>query len=214
LRWNGAIFPEKWDGIQLSYLGPNSLTITQNGRKAKVTGIESDINYIGNGLTLNAAASVTDAKTLSNICNAFDDDSACSGSFIAAPKGTRLPITPRFKSTATARYAFPISGYKAHVQAGVAYQTKASASLRQQIELVGTFERVNPNDYIGVIRSSTLVDVAAGVDFRRFTAELFAQNLFDQRNQLSRGVACSSCQRPQVVVGTPRTIGLRLGTRF
>jgi outer membrane receptor protein involved in Fe transport len=214
IRWNGAVFSQRWKKFQFSYLGANSFTEIRNGSDARINGIETDINYIGHGLTLNAAASVTDAKTLSNICNAFDDDSACSGSFIAAPKGTRLPITPRFKSTATARYAFPIAGYKAHVQAGLAYHTKASASIRQQIELVGTLERVNPNDYIGVIRSSTLVDVAAGVDFRRFTAELFAQNLFDQRNVLSRGVACSSCQRPQLVVGTPRVIGLRLGTRF
>jgi hypothetical protein len=43
---------------------------------------------------------------------------------------------------------------------------------------------------------------------------LFATNLFDERNELSRFVACSVCTVAYVLPGRPRTIGLRLGTRF
>ncbi len=45
LRWDGAIYHQRWDGVQFSYLGPNSLTVVQNGRQANVNGIELDINY-------------------------------------------------------------------------------------------------------------------------------------------------------------------------
>ena len=48
----------------------------------------------------------------------------------------------------------------------------------------------------------------------RYSAELFATNLFDERNELSRFVACSVCTVAYVLPGRPRTFGLRLGTRF
>jgi iron complex outermembrane receptor protein len=214
VRWNGAIYQQRWEQFQFSFLGANSFTEIHNGSDARIRGIESDVNYSGGGLTLNAAAAYTDAKTLQNICAADGDDAACSGSFVAAPKGTRLPVTPKFKATATARYAWPVGAYRAHVQGAVAYQSSAASTLRQTIELVGTLERVNPNDYLGRIRAATTVDLAAGIDFRKFTLEAFATNLFDKRNDLSRGVACSSCSDVLVVPGRPRTIGLRAGAKF
>ncbi|MFB2351741.1 hypothetical protein, partial [Priestia megaterium] len=50
---------------------------------------------------------------------------------ILTPKGTRLPITPKFKANATARYAVPIgTEFKAYVQGLVAYQGSASSDVR------------------------------------------------------------------------------------
>ena len=68
LRWNGAIYHQMWEKFQFSFLGENSLTVVQNGRDAKINGIETDVNYVHGGLTLNAAAAYTDAKTKENIC--------------------------------------------------------------------------------------------------------------------------------------------------
>ena len=62
VRWNGAIYHQLWKTFQFSFLGENSLTVVQNGRDAKVNGIETDVNYVSGGLTLNAAAAYTDAK--------------------------------------------------------------------------------------------------------------------------------------------------------
>ena len=52
---------------------------------------------------------------------------------------------------------------------------------------------VNPNDFLGRIRASTLVDLYAGLDWPRWNVELFASNIFDKRNDLSRFVNCGSC---------------------
>ncbi len=82
LRWNGAIYHQVWKDIQFSFLGLNSLTVIQNGRNARINGIESDINYSDGGLSLTAAAAYTDAKTKGNICNAaivVDPSPDCSG---------------------------------------------------------------------------------------------------------------------------------------
>ena len=224
IRWNGAIFQQKWKGFQYSYLGPNSFTEIHNGPDARIRGIESDISYVGGGVNLNAAAAYTDAKTRNNTCF-FDavladcsDNVGNPGSpnFVAAPTGTRLPVTPKFKATGTARYTWSVGqDTKVHVQAGIAYQSSASATLRTLILLVGAPPTlVNPNSYLGRIRPSTSVDLAAGLEWRNISFEVYGQNVLDEHIDLTRGVACSSCTQPRVITGTPRTIGLRAGMKF
>ncbi|HEX2803174.1 MAG TPA: TonB-dependent receptor [Sphingomicrobium sp.] len=210
LRWNGAVYHQRWKKFQFSFLGANSLTVIHNGRDAHINGAETELSYVAGGLTLNGSAAYTDAKTKGNICEVSTDDEQCSATFIVTPSGTRLPITPKFKAAATARYSWPISIGKAHVQASVTHRSSAAVDLRQDLDGDGT----NPNDYLGRIRSSTLVDLFAGFDWANYSAELFVSNLFDQRNELTRFVACSACTQTRIVPGRPRTIGIRLGAHF
>ena len=210
VRWNGAIYHQVWKKFQFSFLGESSLTVIQNGRDAKINGIESDVSYVRGGLSLSAAAAYTDAKTKGDICESATDDENCSGSFVVTPSGTRLPVTPKFKATATARYAWPMGPGRAHVQGGITYQGSAAADLRQDVDGEGT----NPNDILGRIKSSTLVDAFAGYSWSDYNFELFVTNLFDERNELSRFVVCSICTQTKILPGRPRTIGLRVGTKF
>ena len=225
LTWNGAVFHQVWKKFQFSFLGENSLTVIQNGRDAEVNGIETDVSYVAGGLTLNAAAAYTDAKTKGNICFvSFDPAPGCDTvfpndpddpdddleDFIVTPTGTRLPVTPKFKIAGTARYAWPVWTGKAHVQASITHRSSASVDLRQNLDGAGS----NPNDFFGRIRSSTLIDTFVGYTWGNYTAELFATNVFDERNDLVRFVACSICTQTRITPGRPRTIGLRLGTRF
>jgi len=210
LRWNGAIYHQIWRKFQFSFLGENSLTVIQNGRDARLNGIETDVGYVAGGLTLNAAASYTDAKTRGNICESILDDENCTESFVVTPSGTRLPITPRFKAAATARYTWPMWTGRAHVQGTIAHRGSASTDIRQDLDGSGN----NPNSYLGRLRSSTLIDTFVGYSWGAYSAELFATNLFDERNDLVRFVACSICTQTRVTPGRPRTIGLRIGTRF
>jgi iron complex outermembrane receptor protein len=213
LRWNGAIYHQKWEDIQFSFLGPNSLTVIQNGRNARINGIETDINYAQGGLSLTAAAAYTDAKTKGNICHAaivVDPSPDCSGldsrgnpDFIVTPSGTRLPITPKFKGSATARYTWPMWSGKAHVQGVIAYQGSAPSDLDPA-----------QNELIGKIKASTTVDLFTGYDFGNYTFELFSTNVFDKRHELSRLVVCSICTQVKIIPGRPRTIGIRAGVKF
>ncbi|MEO8547527.1 MAG: TonB-dependent receptor [Sphingomicrobium sp.] len=213
IRWNGAIYHQKWEGLQFSFLGLNSLTQIQNGRNARVNGIETDLNYVAGGLTLTAAAAYTDAKTKGNICHvaiSIDPAPDCSGvdlrgrpDFIVAPSGTRLPITPKFKASTTARYTWPVWSGKAHVQGVVSYQGSAPSDIdKAQAALLGK------------LHASTLVDLFAGYDWGNYSIELFGSNIFDERNELSRFVVCSICTQVKIVPGRPRTIGLRAGVKF
>jgi len=216
VRWNGAIYHELWKKFQFAFLGANSFTEIHNGKDARVNGIETDFNYVHGGLTLNAAGAYTDAKTKGNICSdALDLTPDCADSFIAAPGGTRLPVTPKFKASFTSRYQWPAwADVKAHVQGAISYQSSAPSSIRTEIELVGTHEHVNPNEFQGRIGAATLVDLFAGLDWPKWNLELFGTNIFDKRNDISRFTACGSCTRTLVVPGRPRTIGIRAGAKF
>ena len=221
LRWNGAVYRQDWKKFQFSFLGESSLTVVQNGRDARINGIETDISYVAGGLTLNAAAAYTDAKTKDNICGvAADplpdcdlilveddpttpDDNEEERDEITAEKGTRLPVTPKFKFSTTARYAWPMGPGRAHVQGALTYQSSARSALRTADQ-----------DVTGKLKSFALVDLFAGYSWRDYNVELFATNLFDERNELSRFTVCSICTQVKVLAGRPRTIGLRVGTKF
>jgi len=209
LRWNGAVFVDDWKNFQYSFLGANSFTEIHNGPNARIKGIESDISlYPAPGLSLTATGAYLDAKIRNNLCATDDPTFQCTGAgdSVVAPKGTRLPVTPKFKANATARYEWELGPGKAHLQGGLTHSSSASSALR-----IGT----STTDQPPPLKGYNLVDFAVGYAWSNFTAELFAENAFDNRAQLSAFEECGSCsQRPYYVVYRPRTIGIRFGTKF
>ena len=68
---------------------------------------------------------------------------------------------------------------------------------------------------LGELPAYATVNLALGSEWERFNLELFVQNLFDERGQVSRFMQCGNCyQRPYIVPINPRTIGLRAGAKF
>ena len=200
LRWNGAIYHQLWKKFQFSFLGENSFTEIQNGRMP--------------GSTASRPTSImsrrSDAQCGGGLYRRQDQGNDLCGSqsirrrIAAIPDGLhrrcqaerRLPVTPKFKGSATARYSWPAWGdVKAHVQAGVAYQGSARASIRSATVQAGTFILVDPNSYLGRIHSSTVVDLFAGLDWQRYNLEAFATNIFDSATSCRAVVNCGSCFR-------------------
>ena len=86
VRWNGAIYHQVWKKFQFSFLGENSLTVGfRTVGTPGSTSIETDVSYVRGGLTLNAAAAYTDAKTKDNMCNIAIDDAADCDTFYPDP---------------------------------------------------------------------------------------------------------------------------------
>ena len=202
LRFNGALYQQDWDTFQFSFLGPNSFTIIQNGPSARIRGVEMDANFSTGPLTLTAAGSYTDAKTRNELCTT----AICSGdpADVLAPKGTRLPITPQFKINGTARYTVPLGAAKGYLQAVVAHQSSASSDLR-----------VAKAAALGRLQAYTTGNLAVGAEFTNYNIEVFVQNLWDERGEISRFQQCGACDtRPYIVPIQPRTIGIRAGAKF
>jgi outer membrane receptor protein involved in Fe transport len=212
VRLNAAVYQQEWKRFQFSFLGENSFTEIHNGPNARIRGIEADVNIRpSQGLSITAAASYTDAKTKNNLCTFDDptyvcatDDPSDPDKFIAAAKGTRLPVTPKFNGNATVRYQFPVGPGEMHFQSVIAHRSSATPDIR-----------VTTADALGRIKGSTTVDFAAGFEWSSYSFELFLANAFDERAQLARYSNCGQCNgRVQVLVNQPRTFGARLGAKF
>lgn len=210
LRFNGAVYQQNWDQFQFSFLGENSFTIIQNGPDARIRGVEMDAAFNSGGLSLTAAGSYTDARTLTDLCSSV----TCSptGGDVLAPRGTRLPITPRFKLSGTARYAVPIGAVRAYIQGLVAHQSSAGSDIRV---LSLTADGTSKASALGRLQPYTSANLAIGGELSGYTFEVFVRNLWDERGEISRFQQCGTCdQRIYIVPIAPRTIGVRLGARF
>jgi outer membrane receptor protein involved in Fe transport len=218
VRFNGAIYQLNWSGIQLSFLGANGLTEIVNAGDARVRGAEFDLGWRPvKGLNFSLGAAYNDAEITKDFClianAAFDCTTA--GNALLAPAGTRLPITAKFKFNALARYEFPLMGKDAHFQGNVIHEGRRTSDLR-----------LAEREILGDLGAYTTVDLSAGITNGRWTMDLYAKNLFDVNGRLGNGIQCNEqvCGDPGGVtaigpkiytyVTRPRTIGVRLGTKF
>jgi iron complex outermembrane recepter protein len=219
VRWNGAIFQEDWKNFQFSFLGPNSLNIIENGGNARIRGLESNLEWaVTRGLNLSANFTLLDPVITQNYCGVAGETD-CSSLQTSelylpggvwngplAPKGTNLPVTPKFKGNLTARYTFTgVGDWLPFAQVSAVYQTQVSPSLRAdwtQIE--------------GMVPAYGLLDLAAGVTRDTFSLQLYVTNLADRRAELSRFTETTPTVDPQVYVVPvqPRTIGVTLSQKF
>ncbi|MDE2562668.1 MAG: TonB-dependent receptor [Sphingomonadales bacterium] len=211
VRLNGAIYQQDWQHFQFSYLGPNSFTVIVNGPNARIRGFDVDA-AIGNGpLTFNVTAAYTDAVIRQNLCHGVDATFTCttpladgSANSVDAAAGTRLPITPQFKASGTARYTVPVGAAKVYGQVNATYQSSASSDLRTSFA-----------NAMGRLDAFGQVNLKFGADWDKYSIAVYVQNLFDERGQLSKFIGCGLCtQRTYIVPTTPRMFGLSAGAKF
>lgn len=221
LRFNGALFYEKWDNFQFSFLGPNSVTIVANAAAAKVKGAETELEWaVSKGLTLSASAAYIDAYLAANYCGALNPDGSpvtsnpCPANdknpdpyAPLAPEGQQLPTTPKFKGSLTARYEFPLMEYQAHVQGNFAYQSAVWADLR-------TLER----GILGQQPAYGIANFSFGIDKDTYSLELLIKNAFDERGEQYRYAECTQSTCGPIAVYSaivpPRLVGVQLSQRF
>lgn len=205
LVWNGAAFYDRWRDFQFSYLGPNSLTVVNNAGNANIYGIESNVIWRPtHALTLSAAAAYTDAKLAQDFCNGAP---VCDSSNTTAPKGEQLPVTPKFKTNFTARYEFDAMGLDSHIQGSLVYQSSSWSDLLRDDRTI-----------LGKQQPYTTVDFTGGFEKDNWSVELSLLNAFDTRAQLYRYTECTiaicGVGTTYIVPSRPRTIALKVGTKF
>ncbi|HXQ32182.1 MAG TPA: TonB-dependent receptor [Steroidobacteraceae bacterium] len=229
LRWNGSLFWEDWQNFQFSFLGPHSVTIIENGGNARIKGLESELQWSAtNNLLLSTSFTLLDPVLLQNYCNATDPvtgqaitSNPCPPSAglgrptpyaPIAPAGTNLPVTPKFKANAVARYTFAeMDGWQPNVQASLIYQDKTAP----QLQVVNT-------EVVGMQPAYALFDLSAGMEKSGSLWQLVVTNVADRRAELTRFVQCTVvtgagvpvCAQPYIIPAQPRTIALKFGQKF
>jgi len=222
-HFNVAVYQEDWKDIQLSFLGANGLSEVRNAGDARIRGFEADLFLRPmDGLTWSTGVSFNDAEMRTEFCGTFLEDASdpCLdpdwGTDILAPKGTRLPLTAKWKGNSRVRYEWDAwSDVRANVQANVSFEGDRTRDIRRGIQ-----------DIYGKLDAYSLVDMSAGIDKGPWSADLFVKNLFDVRGQIAKSIQCREpvCGDQDNVtaiggkiyttVTRPRTIGLRVGRKF
>jgi iron complex outermembrane receptor protein len=200
LRVNGAIFDEEWHGVQYALsLPPAGITSIFNAGDAVSRGFEGDASWrVGEHWTLSASGTAVDAQLTTTFCNL--NPPGC------APKGTQLPIQPKLKANATARYDFYVRDYKSYVQGAAQTQGDTRSALLD-----------NEEADLGPTKGFSTFDLSGGFGKDNWTAEAFVQNLFDRRGALSISTNCTItvCGGFARVYPTkPQFFGVKFGQKF
>ena len=217
-RFNGAVYQEDWNNIQLSFLGANGLTEIRNAGIARIRGVEMDVGYRQGGFSLNAGFSYNDAEIRRDFCRIANATFDCTtpGNALLAPAGSRLPVTPKFKGNMIARYEFPISDWNGHFQLAANHTGSRATDLRTAQKALK-----------GNLGAYTTVDFSFGVKNDLWSIEAFATNLFDSFGVVNTGVSCvetvcGTGVTPSTPTGgafydtiiKPRVIGLKFSRDF
>ncbi len=216
-RWNGAVYQQDWNGIQLSFLGANGLTEIRNAGIARIRGVEMDVGYRRGGFSINSGFSYNDAEIRRDFCAIANATFDCTtaGNALLAPAGSRLPTTAKFKGNAIARYEFPIGGWDGHVQFAVNHIGSRRNDLRPA-----------QNTIKGNLPAYTTADISVGIKDDIWKIDLFATNLFDKNGVVGTGVQCleTICGDPDNLTSTggafydtvirPRLIGIKFSRDF
>jgi iron complex outermembrane receptor protein len=235
LRWNGSVFDERWKNFQFALLeaGGAGLTVIKNANQAEIQGFETNLTWSAtDNLQISGGGAFYNAKLTANYCGIFDPvsgdpvtncpvGSTIDGNFFPtgplAPKGTQLPITPKFKGDLIGRYNFTLDGMDAYFQTGIVHVGERTSSL-----VVQTAQE------LGKLPAYTTVDFSTGLHKNQWSLDFFLQNAFDSRGEVSRFAECveNVCaaqntgvpQYPNgqvyVVPIAPRTIGVRFTQDF
>lgn len=189
VRFNGSAFYVDISRLQTTIFDPSitNLFFSANAADAEIYGVESDFTYSPYavpGLTVSGAISILDTEITEVLIPTSD-----------VVAGSELAFAPNFQGNVRARYEWSLSGdWDAFIQPQVTY----SASKFTDVIEINKLE----------LDSYTLVNLSAGVQNSRYSLEVFASNLFDERAQISGNFVND---RARVVPTRPLTVGLRVG---
>ena len=217
LQWNGALYQERWNNVQLDTADPAIVgSASINGGDYRVRGLETSmVARMDDGLTLELGAAWNHSELVKEAVFYWLDGTpinfnvlGASGGKLPNPAGalgSPLAGAPSFRANLRARYERSFNGYDAFAQLAAAYQSSSlSSNDRLQADLQG-----NPVSY--ALPSFTTFDGALGIGRGGWLLQLYGENLTDTRAEL---YANYRQFYKAITVNRPRTIGLRFSYRI
>ena len=211
---NSSVFRIDWKNVQVNYNLPTcnfSYVVNSGSARSQGFDLQANAKVVG-GLSVSAQVGYTDAKYTTALT------SPAPASALLILKGDRLP-TPKWNVNLGAQYDFNFAGrYDAYIRADYQYASAYPSTFGP-----GT-SAYRPDQYI--FPSTDYVTMRAGVRMDRIELSVFANNLFNSTDLLSRvggrsGCNNAACTAPRTVVPVyfdttfrPRTIGATLQYKF
>ena len=191
LRFNGDVFFVEIENLQVGIFDPSitNLFFADNAADAEVRGFEGDVTWVPpsvTGLTLSGGFSFLDTEVTDSFVTNF------------VQEGDPLAFAPEFQATINARYEWDLtSGKLAHVMLNGSFSDEVSTDIVADNSIT--------------LDSWSLWNATAGISDDQWTAELFVENIADERAEISGNAIFN---RPRITVARPRTIGLRFAYDF
>ena len=191
LRFNGSLFFVDVERLQTTIFDTSiaNLFFSDNAADAEVSGLEGDFIWVpanSDGLTLSGAFSFLDTE-ITRVITPTND----------VRLGDSLAFAPEFQATLRARYEWQWGDMLAHV---MPHMTHSGESF---------------SDIIAINRDKvdgwTMLGLTAGVTGDNWSAELYIDNLTDERAEIARSFVFD---RQRVSYARPRTIGVRFSYDF
>lgn len=192
LRFNAAIFRSEIDRLQTTIFDPSitNLFFSDNAADAEVTGFEGDFIWAPasvSGLTVSGAFSFLDTE-ITRVITPTND----------VRLGDPLAFAPEFQYNLRARYEWDIgNGRTAHIMPHVTHSDESFSDII-------TINRDRMSSW-------TLWGITGGVTVDQWSAEMFIDNLTDERAELARSFIYD---RQRVTYARPFTAGVRLTYDF
>jgi len=239
LQWNGAVYRENWDDVQIEFFNPGvvgNLFYDTNGQNFLIKGLETSlVARVVSGLTLQAAAAWNHSEQTNSPALIDNNDGQIAGvpaspnfgkpiTFACVLPGTRCasvsnpfgPIgapsadAPPLQFSLRARYEWSIAGYTPFVQAGAAHNGIAFTQ-------AGSNPTIASGGAIATSRGKfempayTTFDASFGVAKDPWWVNISGQNL-------SNSNAATFISTDQFIVAQtplrPRVIGMSFGYKF
>jgi iron complex outermembrane receptor protein len=215
-RLNAAGYFENWKGVQYVFVpqGFNGNNMIVNAGNAHIFGIESDFEWKLGHFSISGSGAYNDGKLSTDFCalvpgyqsTAFYTDCATNPAHIEAAKGTRLPRQPRLKGQMQVRYETQVGSLNSFAQVAADHQSSSTSNLSP-----------TKDSLLGDPAAFTSIDFSAGASHDKWSVELFVENLFDERGELSRNTfcaitICSASTRALPI--KPRFVGLKFSNKF
>ena len=190
---NAAFFHVDIERLQTTIFDPSitNLFFSDNAADAEVTGLEGDFTWLpdwSERWTFSGAFSLLNTE-ITRVITPTND----------VRKGDELAFAPQFQGTLRARYEWPFGdgGMTAHVMPIVSWSAKSFSDV-----IV-----INRDEIDGW----TMASVTAGLSAETWSAELFINNLTDERAEVARNFVFD---RGAVTYAQPLTYGVRATFNF
>ena len=190
LRFNGSVFMVDVRGLQSTIFDPSivNLFFSDNAADAEIKGVEGDfLYYTDNGFILSGAFSLLDTEITKSLVPTAD-----------VVVGSDLAFAPGFQANFTARKEWGTSlGNTGHWQAQFNHSRASDSDIMEP-------NRAQQGMY-------SLANIRAGVSNDNWTAEMYINNITDERAEISNTFVFD---RQRVAVIRPLNIGLRYKLKF
>jgi len=188
LRFNGSAFFVDISNLQTTIFDPSitNLFFSDNAANAEIYGLEGDFTvapYAVPGLTVAGAFSILDTE-ITEVLTPTDD----------VVEGSDLAFAPSFQGNLRVRYEFDL-----HATLGAYIQPQVTYSASKFTDII----EINKLE----LESYTVADLAVGIEQDQWSFEVFGENLFDERAEISGNFVND---RERIVTNRPLTIGLRV----